>query len=507
LYVKGSISVYSYLVFVNGNGYLQANIFGTGGSVALLAPSLWATNTWCHVAVTRQGNVFRLFVNGLIVSIITAPSSFGALVASAGPLSLANDTAGTYGWGAVPGYIDEFQIINGAAIYTQAFTPPAAPSTATAIDQVQGILQNLGGGRVASGNNLVLPSVIGSSLASYGASSQPPSAFIRGRRDYVYNANGYQGLIDGIVDYKATPFNVPVSRRVRLHRQADGLLIREVFSDPITGEYKFDYIDETQKYFVCSLDHTGAFRAVISDNLTPTIMSGAPIAYPPAHYRSVGPVATYQAGPGTTVVPSTPTGMTVGDLMIASIANMICTVTPPVGWTLVNSYSMNNGANTQQVMLSVYSKYATSADVAIAAHTFSFSATSTQGATGVITAFYNPAGLPVVVDTSAVNGYLVGNASTPPQQSQTMIFTPMRVTNNNSHIMLVTAQAFMGTTFNAGTGLILRAGSTAGGIGVCTGTSNLQSGYENGVGYNGYMMTWNNVATQPAIGIGLILTT
>jgi len=66
---------------------------------------------------------------------------------------------------------------------------------------------------------------------------------------------------------KGSP-NIPVSERVRLYRQRDGLLIRETWSAPGTGIYSFDYIDETEVYTVISYDHDGNFRAVIADGLS-----------------------------------------------------------------------------------------------------------------------------------------------------------------------------------------------------------------------------------------------
>jgi hypothetical protein len=90
----------------------------------------------------------------------------------------------------------------------------------------------------------------------------------RMRRDMNWNYIGQGiGRLKGTTKDKGTP-NVPVSERVRLYRQKDGMLMREVFSTPGTGAYSFDYIDELDVYFVVSFDHDLNFRAVIADNLT-----------------------------------------------------------------------------------------------------------------------------------------------------------------------------------------------------------------------------------------------
>lgn len=71
------------------------------------------------------------------------------------------------------------------------------------------------------------------------------------------------------VKEKTASTNVPLRRRVQLYNQRDSRLVREVWSDPVTGEYSFDNIRGDATYFVIAFDHTGHYRAVIADNLTP----------------------------------------------------------------------------------------------------------------------------------------------------------------------------------------------------------------------------------------------
>ena len=91
---------------------------------------------------------------------------------------------------------------------------------------------------------------------------------IKGRRDYLTGVLGQGiGRVKGTTKDKGTP-NVPVSEKVVLHRQIDGMVIRTVWSTPGTGAYSFDYVDELQAYYVVSFDHDLNFRAVIADGLT-----------------------------------------------------------------------------------------------------------------------------------------------------------------------------------------------------------------------------------------------
>lgn len=80
------------------------------------------------------------------------------------------------------------------------------------------------------------------------------------------------GCIRGTVKIKTEPSNTPAHRRVRLVRQGSGAVVRETWSDPVTGEYEFRGIDEFYTYTVLSYDHTGVFRAVVADGQIPELM-------------------------------------------------------------------------------------------------------------------------------------------------------------------------------------------------------------------------------------------
>lgn len=81
---------------------------------------------------------------------------------------------------------------------------------------------------------------------------------------------GGNGTITGTVKVKGTPSNVPVSRKVRLIREVDGVCIRETWSDPATGVYTFAEIDRNADYTALSYDYTQSFRAVVADRVVPT---------------------------------------------------------------------------------------------------------------------------------------------------------------------------------------------------------------------------------------------
>jgi len=78
---------------------------------------------------------------------------------------------------------------------------------------------------------------------------------------------GFSGplrIIEPVTRLNVVP---PQSRRVRLHDQRSGRLVREQWSDPTTGEVDFQYLREGP-WVLYALDHTFEHEAVaISDRL------------------------------------------------------------------------------------------------------------------------------------------------------------------------------------------------------------------------------------------------
>jgi YD repeat-containing protein len=96
---------------------------GAGWDYLYFSPSgVLTTNTWYHVALTRQNGTVRAFVNGALLSTATLT---GALVTNTQPLNIGAGTADSSQ--DLNGWVDEFRISKGLARYTSAFTPPTGP--------------------------------------------------------------------------------------------------------------------------------------------------------------------------------------------------------------------------------------------------------------------------------------------------------------------------------------------------------------------------------------------
>ena len=131
IYLKASTG--SQTVFANSNGNertLQLDGSGTnwiywdGSANRTLGPP--TINLWMHIALSRSGSTIKGFLNGVWNVTIT---DSGTLDFSSGAIGYRQiSPAGS----SINGYMSDFRIVKGTAVYTANFTPPTAPLTAIA---------------------------------------------------------------------------------------------------------------------------------------------------------------------------------------------------------------------------------------------------------------------------------------------------------------------------------------------------------------------------------------
>ena len=110
----GSASNIAPTVYTN-NGDL---IYYVDGAARITGSGVISATTWHHIAVTREGSSTKLFVDGTQVgSTYTDNNDY----ATAKPLIIGEDYASANG---LTGYIDDFRVIKGKAVYTTNFTAP-----------------------------------------------------------------------------------------------------------------------------------------------------------------------------------------------------------------------------------------------------------------------------------------------------------------------------------------------------------------------------------------------
>lgn len=243
------------LALNSSTGVVSLNVGGSTSRFVSTAAGAWGPlNVARHVAATSENGVLRLFIDGVLLATTTGASTLGG---TSGP----EIAIGNYGGSAAntfPGVIDEVGIDQKALYYTD-FAPPAF-----IVPQPEWLIDAATFAHSGPRAPLLVDTMAGTPLGGRTRLVRQ----LRGLQDY-YNpprGNG-NGRVKGTTKDKGSP-NVPVSERVRLYREFDGLLLREVWSTPGTGAYSFDYVDETETYTVVSYDHDKAFRAVVADNLT-----------------------------------------------------------------------------------------------------------------------------------------------------------------------------------------------------------------------------------------------
>lgn len=109
----------SVLVYVNGTtASLYSSNDGTSWNVASgVSIGTIQTGRWHHLAISRQGSNMRLFLDGVLGNTVSNSASlWNALF----DRCYIGDTAGNTTF---DGYISNFRIVNGTALYTANFTP------------------------------------------------------------------------------------------------------------------------------------------------------------------------------------------------------------------------------------------------------------------------------------------------------------------------------------------------------------------------------------------------
>ena len=111
-----------------------------------------SADTWYHVAVTRSGNTWKLFLNGTAEDTITNSTSIvdgGADGLVVGALA-GGIAGGPYNY--MDGYIDDVRVTVGHARYTSNFTPPTTAHLTSAGDVNKHIVVNSDADGVAIGS-------------------------------------------------------------------------------------------------------------------------------------------------------------------------------------------------------------------------------------------------------------------------------------------------------------------------------------------------------------------
>ena len=134
IYTSGSYGNRLMVRLSNGNDAINiytnsgsaGTYFGTSGTNG--TTQLSNSRQWYHIALVRQSGVFKLYINGVQDIIVSNQTSVSLPSSSLIEIGRNQD-------GSIPdwnGYISNFRVVKGTAVYTTTFSPPTAPLTAIA---------------------------------------------------------------------------------------------------------------------------------------------------------------------------------------------------------------------------------------------------------------------------------------------------------------------------------------------------------------------------------------
>lgn len=210
-------------------------------------------NTWNHVQLHRVGTTLEIRLNGVPAS--TTYNFAPTLVATDMLIGSSYANQGSSATDKFKGYIAEARFywnVSPIGVIGATTTPPGAIDTA--IPPLPKILSAVA----------VRP------MSAFGIWTPAKKLIVPPIKIYDSYFGG-TGRISGTTKVKGTP-NYAIRRKVRLHRESDGAVAGEVWSDPATGAYAFNNVSTQYKYTVIAYDYEHNYRAVIADNLTPDPM-------------------------------------------------------------------------------------------------------------------------------------------------------------------------------------------------------------------------------------------
>jgi hypothetical protein len=195
-----------YWWFYNGSGWVYVNS-STGTRTAL------SLDTWYHIALTRSGNIFRLFLDGTQEDSTTDSN---AMTSSTGSVQSGIRLGAIDTDYPVNGYIDDVRISKGIARYTSNFTAPTTAHSTSAGDVNKQVLINSTADGVAIGTGGINQARISKAWVEFdgsgitiNASYNVSSITDHGNRDYTINfstamADAYYSIVGSNIGQTST---------------------------------------------------------------------------------------------------------------------------------------------------------------------------------------------------------------------------------------------------------------------------------------------------------------
>lgn len=116
---SGSLFPFHFSILSTNLMFFSASSNGSSAAFTMSGTTAISANTWYHVCVVRNGNTWKMFLNGTQEATTTSSIT---LYNSAQSFGVGSN--GAYTVNKWIGYIDEFRVSKGIARWTSNFTPP-----------------------------------------------------------------------------------------------------------------------------------------------------------------------------------------------------------------------------------------------------------------------------------------------------------------------------------------------------------------------------------------------
>ena len=168
-------------IYPNNSGNILVDVYGV--TTRVTTTSTVSINTWTHIAVVRSSGTTTVYLNG-----VSGGSGADATSYTNSGLYIGTDN----GTNSYTGYISNFRIVKGTAVYTTNFTPSTTPLTAITNTQLLTCQSNrfLDNSTNAftitiSGTPAIVPFSPFAPAAAYGVSTNGGSVYFNGSTDYI----------------------------------------------------------------------------------------------------------------------------------------------------------------------------------------------------------------------------------------------------------------------------------------------------------------------------------
>jgi hypothetical protein len=178
------------LLLQTGNGDGRLVVWASGSAVLTSSTSV-NLNAWNHVAVVRNSNTITIYQNGVSTGSVSNSTNFNNSASTGIGSSVTTSNF------PVTGYLSNFRIVKGTAVYTSAFTPPTQSLTAIANTSLL----------TCQSNRLIDASTNNFTLTKNGDVSVQVFSPIKPSTDYSIANVGGSMYFDGTGDYLLVPDN------------------------------------------------------------------------------------------------------------------------------------------------------------------------------------------------------------------------------------------------------------------------------------------------------------